>query len=404
LAVRGLLARMTMTAIARPKTEPRSILLVVGETSADRYGASLVNRLRELPEGRELAFFGTGGDEMQKAGVEILCHIRDLHGIGLREALRHLRGYLKIYRRLTEMSRQRRPVAAILLDFPEFNLRLAKRLKRLGIKVIYYISPQLWAWRRGRIRTVRNYVDRMLVILPFEEQYYRAQGVEVDFVGHPLLEGFEIKEDRGDFLARLRLDPFCKTLAILPGSRGDEVKYMLPTFLEAARQVSSRVPVQVVVSVAPAIPQAYVAGIARRVLGADVDGARFRLVSADVRTILASADFAFVKCGTSTLEAALVGTPFLITYKVSALNWLVFHNLIRSTYKGLVNLIAGEEIVPEYLQGEATPEALSRTAVEFLEEPGKAAFMKARLAEVRHKLGSRCASERTAAFVAGYLE
>jgi lipid-A-disaccharide synthase len=404
LAVPGSPVRMKMAEMDRPENEPRSILLVVGETSADRYGASLVNRLRELPAGRELTFFGTGGDEMQKAGVEILCHIRELHGIGLREALQHLRGYLRIYEQLTELSRQRRPAAAVLLDFPEFNLRLAKRLKRLGIKVIYYISPQLWAWRGWRIRTVRRYVDRMLVILPFEEQYYRAQGVEVDFVGHPLLEGFEIKENRENFLGRLNLDPARKTLAILPGSRGDEVKYMLPTFLEAARRVSSRVPVQVVVSVAPAISQSYVADIARQVLGGEVDGTRFRLVSDDVRTVLSSADFAFVKCGTSTLEAALVGTPFLITYKVSALNWLVFHNLIRSTYKGLVNLIAGEEIVPEYLQGEATPEALSRTAVEFLEKPDKAAFMKARLAEIRHKLGSRCASERTAAFVAGYLE
>ena len=393
-----------MRAMAPPIVEPRSILLVVGETSADRYGANLVRKLRALRAGQELSFFGTGGDEMQAAGVEILCHIRELHGIGLREAFQHLQGYLRTFRRLIEVCRHRRPAVAVLLDFPEFNLRLAKRLKRLGIKVIYYISPQLWAWRRGRIRTVRKYVDRMLVILPFEEEYYRVRGVNVEFVGHPLLEDFETKNDRERFLRGLGLDPSLKTIAILPGSRGDEVKYILPTFLQAARRVSTRIPAQFIVSVAPAIDPNYLAGIAARVLGENVDGTRFRLVTAAARTILSNSDFAFVKCGTSTLEAALVGTPFLITYKVSTLNWLVFNNLIRSTHKGLVNLIAEEEIVPEYLQGEATPEALFRTAVEYLEKPEKAAAMRARLAEIRQKLGSRCASDRTAALVAGYLE
>ncbi len=390
--------------MAPSNAEPRSLLLVVGETSADRYGADLVRRLRALPVGQELRFFGTGGDEMQAAGVEILCHIRELHGIGIREAILHLQGYVRIFRRLIETCRQRRPAAAVLLDFPDFNLRLAKRLKRLGIKVIYYISPQIWAWRRGRIRTVRKYVDRMLVILPFEEEYYRVRGVNVEFVGHPLLEGSEAFENREKFLRDLGLDPSLKTIAILPGSRGDEVKHILPTFLKAARCVSARIPVQFIISVAPAVDLNRMAGIAARMLGEDVHRPRYCLVPAAAQTILSNSDFAFVKCGTSTLEAALVGTPFLITYRVSALNWLVFHNLIRSTHKGLVNLIAGEEIVPEYLQGEATPEALCRTAVEYLEEPGKAAAMRARLAEIRQKLGSRCASDRTAAFVAGYLE
>lgn len=393
-----------MRAMVQSNLEPRSILLVVGETSADRYGANLVRKLRALRAAQALSFFGTGGDDMQAAGVEILCHIRDLHGIGLREAFQHLPGYFRIFRRLIEVCRQRRPAVAVLLDFPEFNLPLAKRLKRLGIKVIYYISPQLWAWRRGRIRTVRKYVDQMLVILPFEEEYYRMRGVNAKFVGHPLLEGFETTNDRDTFLRGIGLDPARKTIAILPGSRSDEVKYILPAFLQAARRVSARIRVQLIISVAPAMDSNRLARIAAEVLGEDVDCPRYCLVPAAARAILANSDFAFVKCGTSTLEAALVGTPFLITYKVSALNWLVFNNLIRSTHKGLVNLIADDEIVPEYMQHEATPEALAGTAIDYLEMPEKAAAMRGRLAEIRQKLSARCASDGAAAFVAGYLE
>jgi lipid-A-disaccharide synthase len=384
--------------------ELRSIMVVVGETSADRYGASLVRNLRSLPSTRDAAVFGTGGDEMKAAGVELLCHIREMHGIGLREAMHHLPGYFRTFRALLEACRRRRPAVAVLLDFPEFNLPLAKRLKRLGIKVIYYISPQLWAWRRGRIRTVRKHVDRMLVILPFEEEYYRVRGVNAEFVGHPLLEDFETGNDREGFFRDLGLNPDCTTVAVLPGSRGDEVRYILPVFLEASRRVAARMPLQLLISVAPAIDREKVAAITARILGRNERESNYRIVPEAARTILSYSDFGFVKCGTSTLEAALVGTPFLITYKVSTLNWLVFNNLIRTRYKGLVNLIANEEIVPEFLQWDATPETLSRKALEYLERPEKAAVMKGRLAEIRSRLGSRCASERTAARVAEYLE
>jgi lipid-A-disaccharide synthase len=401
---RGQPRHLAMNMTDPTRSEPRSILMVAGETSADRYGAGLVRKLRALRAGQELSFFGTGGDEMEASGVELLCHIRNLHGIGLREALHHLRGYFQTFRLLTATCRQRRPAVAVLLDFPEFNLPFAKRLKRLGIKVIYYISPQLWAWRHGRIRIIRRYVDQMLVILPFEEEYYKVRGVHVEFVGHPLLENFETEGDRASFLAGLDLDPAAKTIAVLPGSRGDEVKYILPTFLEAAKLVARRLPVQLLISVAPAINPQLIAGIASKVLGERVGGQGYRIVSAPARTILLNSDFGFVKCGTSTLEAALVGTPFLITYKVSTLNWHVFNNLVRTQYKGLVNLIAKMEIVPEFLQRDATPEALARTALEYLEKPEKAAEMRDRLGEIRKMLGSRCASDITAARVAEYLE
>jgi lipid-A-disaccharide synthase len=384
--------------------EPRTVLLVVGETSADRYGAALVRKLRAVCAHRPLTFFGTGGDEMQNEGVELLCHIRELHGIGVRDAFQNLKAYLRVFRALTEACRQRRPAAAVLLDFPEFNLRLAKRLKRLGIKVIYYISPQLWAWRGGRIKIVRKYVDHMLVILPFEEEFYRTRGIKVAFVGHPLLEDFAVNSDRESFARDLGLDPARATVALLPGSRRGEVEYILPTFLEASRLILRRMPAQFVISLAPAIDPRQVSDICAQVLG-DNGGRRwFRTAPIPARTILANSDFGFIKCGTSTLEAALVGTPFLISYRVAPVNWLINKTMIRSPFKGLVNLIAGEEIVPEYLQSEATPETLSRVALEFLQKPEKAAAMKARLATVRDMLGTHRASDYAASLLAGYLE
>jgi len=390
--------------IMQAEAATRSILLVVGETSADRYAANLVRKLRMFEGNRALTFFGTGGDEMEAAGVEILCHIRELAAIGPREALHHLHKYFRTFRLLTDACRERRPSVAVLLDFPEFNLRLAKKLKHLGLKVIYYISPQLWAWRRGRIRIVRKYVDRMLVILPFEDEYYRERGVKVEFVGHPLLEDFAAIRDRENFFREFGLDPGLKTIALLPGSRQREVECILPTLLAASQQVLHRLPAQFLISVAPAIDPRQIARIASSVLTEDQNRDRFRVLSTETRRILANSDFGFVKSGTSTLEAALAGTPFLILYKISPVSWILGNILIRSRYKGLVNLIARQEIVPEYLQWDATPERLSAAALEYLEDPEKAAAMQNRLGGIRDLLGSRCASDTVAALVARYLE
>lgn len=381
----------------------REIVIVAGEASADRYGARLVHRLRAMPGGTQLEFIGTGGDRMAGEGVRLLCHVRDLAHIGPREALAHLRQYYRTYRNLVKMARTQRPAVALLLDFPEFNLRLAKKLKRAGVPVIYYISPQLWAWRRGRIRTVQRYVDEMLVILPFEEEFYRRHGVKVEFVGHPILEDFAPDYNRDAFLRRYHLDPGRMTVALLPGSRRKEVDYILPDFLRAARLIGNRVAAQCLVSVAPTVHLDHVRGIARRVLGGDGDGLGFRFVQADSRDILANSDFGLVKSGTSTLEAALVGTPFLIAYRLSQASWLVGKKLIRTPFKGLVNLIAGTEVVPEFIQGEATPEALSEAALEYLETPEKAQAMRSRLAKIREMLSVRCASESVAAAVCHYL-
>lgn len=377
--------------------------MVAGEASADRYGARLVEKLRSLHEPDTLDIYGTGGDAMRNAGVHLLCHVRELAHIGAWEAVSSLGTYYQTYRRLIRDSVARPPDLAVLLDFPEFNLRLAKKMKRKGVRVVYYISPQIWAWRSGRIRTIREYVDKMLVILPFEEDYYRKRGVDAEYVGHPLLEGFEPNHDRGQFLSGLGLDPARRTVAILAGSRRKEIDYILPTLLRAAQLLLRDIPAQFLISAAPTVGPDPIRNVMQSVLRDDPDRRYFRILTQESRDILANSDFAFVKSGTSTLEAALVGIPFLITYKISPLSWFIGTILIHSSMKGLVNLIARERIVPELFQRDANPQELARVAREYLEEPEKSAAMRSQLSIIRGQLGARCASEAAAATVSSYL-
>jgi len=381
----------------------KRILIVAGEASADRYAADLVRCLRKGRFSDGLEIFGTGGDQMEKSGVHLLGHVRDLASIGPKEAVSHFRAYYRTFRTLLAASLENPPDLAVLLDFPEFNLRLAKKLKRAGVTVIYYISPQIWAWRGGRIRLIRRYVDKMLVILPFEEQYYRSRGVDVEFVGHPLTEEPMPAPDRSGFLSRLNLDPVRPTVALLPGSRTKEVEHMLPLLLEAALQILKAWPTQFIVSAAASVDIGLIQRIARRIFGGNANSLWFRISQEDSRTLLANSDFAMVKSGTSTLEAALVGTPFLIFYRVSGWSWYAGRILIRTPFKGLVNLIAGRELVPEIFQHDATPEALARIALTHLRDPSKSAPMRQSLGEIRDLLGRRRASESVATIVESYL-
>jgi lipid-A-disaccharide synthase len=381
----------------------KRILIVAGEASADRYGAALVKQLQVMHGSEALYFYGTGGDEMQRAGVHLLRHVRDLAHIGVREALSAFAIYYKTFQLLVNASVERPPDVAVLLDFPDFNLRLAKKLKRLGVNVVYYISPQVWAWRSGRVRTIREYVDKMLVILPFEEEYYRKRGVAAEFVGHPLLESFHPNRDREAFLKSVGLDPARRTVALLAGSRRKEIGHILPTLLLASQHLLKEMSLQFIISAAPSVDFDYIQSILREVVPDDAQKEYFRITTQDSRDILANSDFAFVKSGTSSLDAALAGVPFLITYKISSLSWWVGSLLIRCPMKGLINLLAQQMIVPELFQNEATPEALAGVARDYLENPEKGAAMRTRLANIRAQLSARCASETVAAVVSGCL-
>jgi lipid-A-disaccharide synthase len=381
--------------------KPKEVLIVAGESSADRYGAALVERLKSMHGGENIRFTGTGGDAMQAAGVELLAHVRDLGHIGPREAISGLRAYYRLFRRLTDHAAVRRPDAAVLLDFPDFNLRLAKKLNRLKVKTVYYIGPQLWAWRGGRVRIIQKYVDKMLVILPFEESYYRDRGVEAEFAGHPLLEDFHPPQNRAELLASEALNPEIETLAILPGSRSREISYILPVMLQAAKFLAENR--QFLISAAPTVDRKLVESITRAELASFPGKERFRITARNAREILAASDFAFVKSGTSSLEAALIGVPFLVTYKISALSWWIGSLRISTPSKCLPNLLAGKKIVPELFQDEATPEALAGAARKYLENPEKCAAMREELGKIRGRLGERCASETAAAAVSEFL-
>jgi len=376
---------------------PKEVLIVAGESSADRYGAALVERLKSMRGGENIRFVGTGGDAMRAAGVELLAHVRDLGHIGPREAFSGLRAYFRAFRRLIGYAAERRPDVAVLLDFPDFNLRLAKKLNRRKVKTIYYIGPQLWAWRGGRVRIIKKYVDKMLVILPFEENYYRERGVAAEFVGHPLLEGFHKPENRAELLASEGLNPEAETLAILPGSRSKEITYILPVMLRAAILLGENR--QFLISTAPTVDRKIVEAITRTELASFPGKERFRISARNAREILAASDFAFVKSGTSSLEAALIGVPFLVAYKISALSWLIGTLLIRTPSKSLPNLLAGKRIVPELFQNDATPEALADAAREYLENPKKYAVMREELCKIQRHLGERRASDAAAAVV-----
>jgi lipid-A-disaccharide synthase len=364
-------------------------MIVAGEASGDKHGAKLVSALRALRPRTRFEFFGAGGDEMRQAGVETLVDAREVAIMGALEVARALPKFLRVFRRLSDAANERRPRLVILIDWPEFNLRLARRLKRDGHRVAYYISPQIWAWRSYRIHAVKRHVERMLVILPFEKDYYERNGVEVDYVGHPLLDSVYVTMKREEFCARHGLDPPNPVVALLPGSRHSEMKHILPPMVEAARLLNRSHPhFQFILPLARTFEPNAVAS--------QIGSARLRLIEHDTYNAIAAADLAVVASGTATLEAAIIGSPLIVVYRASRLNWRIFRPLINTPFVGMPNLIAGKEIAPELLQDDLNGERLAKLIVEFLSDPARLRRSREDLAEVRKKLGEANASERAA--------
>jgi lipid-A-disaccharide synthase len=372
-------------------------MVVAGEESGDAHAAALVGALRERAPGARFEFFGSTGARMREAGVESVVREDDLGITGLVEIARALPRFRAAYRALKDAARRRRPDAVVLVDWPDFNLPLARNLRRRGLKVIYYISPQLWAWRSHRVRQVRRDVDLMLAILPFEREWYAARGVShVEFVGHPLAGAVRPRFGRDEFCARHNLDASQPVVALLPGSRRKEFERILPLMLDAAAGISERLPsAQFVVALASRrSPEE-----AARLLAAHAAGARLaprvRLAHEEAREALAASDAAAVCSGTATLEAALLDTPLVVVYKESALNWHTLGRLIKVEHYGLVNLIAGERIAPELMQNDFTGESLARELLALL-DPERNASVRARLRQATARLGAGGASLRAA--------
>jgi lipid-A-disaccharide synthase len=364
-------------------------MIVAGEASGDKHGANLVSALRALRPDLRLDFFGAGGDEMRQAGVETIVDAREMAIMGALEVAMAMPKFLLAFHRLSRAANKRRPRLVILIDWPEFNLRLARRLKHDGHRVVYYVSPQIWAWRSHRIHAVKRYVERMLVIVPFEKDYYELAGVEVDYVGHPLLDSVRVTTPRGEFRARHGLDQLNPAIALLPGSRRSELKHILPPMVEAAKLLNRSHPhFQFILPLARTFEPVAIAS--------QIGSTRLRVIEHDTYNAIAAADLAVVASGTATLETAIIGSPLIVVYRASRLNWLIFRPMINTPFVGMPNLIAGKEIAPELLQDDLNAERLARLIVEFLNDPDRLKRSREGLAEVRMKLGEANASERAA--------
>ncbi|MCL2458032.1 MAG: lipid-A-disaccharide synthase [Desulfobulbus sp.] len=379
----------------------REVMIVAGEASGDLHGARLVQALQALDPC--LRFCGMGGQELRAAGVELLADAAKLAVVGAVEVLSHLGDILRARRALIERMRARRPALLILIDYPDFNFLLARKAKQLGIPIFYYISPQLWAWRSGRIRTIKRLVDRMAVILPFEPSFYARHGVQVDFVGHPLLDSVKPGLSPDAFKSQHAIEPNRTLVGLLPGSRRKEIAALLPVFLDAAGLVARDLPrVTFLLPQAPTINRDL---LDQYGLAAWQERLDIRVVSEGRYAMMAACDAAMAASGTVVLELGILGVPTVAAYRMSPHTYWLGRLLIRGVrFFSLINLIADREVIPELLQNAANPEQIARATLTMLQDEEKRQATLAGLAEVRRRLGGPGASQRAAAAALDLLD
>jgi len=372
-----------------PPERGREVYIVAGEASGDLQAARLAAAMRRLDP--RLRLCGVGGAAMREAGVETEVDISELSVMGISEVVGALARVRRVYRRIVaRMDSSGYPQLLVLVDFPEFNLLLARAARRRGVPVLYYVSPQVWAWRRGRVRKIRERVDAMVVLFPFEEEFYAAHGVPARFFGHPLAETVQPTRSARDTRLRHGLPAEGPLVALLPGSRVKEVDRHLPLMLQAARLLDGRA--CFAIARAPGIDRGRLQAAAAEA------GRRIAIVDDDTYNLLAAADAAAVASGTATVEAALLGCPHVVVYKASALTYAVARALVRTRYIGMPNIILDAPVVPELIQRRATPAALADEIGRFLDEPAHARAVRERLAGVRSALVRPGAAERAAGY------
>ena len=381
--------------------EKRTIMMVAGEASGDGHAAKLVRAVREQEPATQFEFFGAAGPKMRDEGVEAVVESDSLSIVGLAEIGRALPMFLRAKRDLKKAALARKPDVVVLVDFPDFNLKLAKSLKKLGFKVVYYISPQLWAWRKYRISTIRRYVDLLITILPFEKDWYAANGVNhVEYVGSPLAKEVSSGRSREEFCIDAGLDPAKPILALLPGSRHKEIVRILPVMLGAARRMLETVSNAQFVIAASSVEAKD--DIDRVAADFAVDD-QVTVFENQTYDILNAADVAAVTSGTATLETGIIGTPMAIVYKTSAINYSLLEPLISVEHYGLINLIAGERVAKELIQHDFTAETLATELLRLL-EPAVNADTRAKLHLATEKLGHGGASKRAAEAILALLD
>jgi lipid-A-disaccharide synthase len=385
-------------------TKQLRLMIVAGEASGDAHAAALVDALRAIAPETRFEFFGATGRQMRAAGVDSVVRADELSILGLWEIARALPQFWRAFRELKHAATERKPEAAILVDWPDFNLRLADWLHRRGIKVIYYVSPQLWAWRSYRVRSLKRDVDLLLSILPFEKEWYAKRGMtHVEYVGHPLVGEVHRRDNREEFCHRHDLVPSRPIVALLPGSRHKELIRILPPMLDAALVISKQRPeVQFVVVVAPNRDPKEAEEILRGRVNASSVKDSLRVIHHETREALGAADTAAVASGTATLEAALLGTPLVIVYKESYLNWHILGRLITAEHYGLANLIAGRRLATELIQDDLNAETLARELLALL-DPTRNQSMREELHAIAGKLGEPGASRRAAQAILQFM-
>ena len=373
---------------------PPTIFISAGEASGEHYGALLVEALKKrlAAKSQTAAFFGMGGQRMASAGLEVVVRSEDMAVMGLTEVIRHLPRIYREFRKLKKSIHDRRPDVAVLIDFPEIHFRLARVLHRLGIPVIFFVSPQLWAWKKKRIKLVQKYIDRMLVIFPFEEPFYRQRGVQAEFVGHPLAELPPAAVSRTQFAAKNHLNPEKTWIGLLPGSRPKEIRDHLPEMLEAAwgleaHEALDHLEFEYLVPLAPTLNAAQRAEVLNLVeeFGCGLD---IRLVD-DARAALFHARASVVASGTATVEAALIGNPFVVVYRVSPVTYAIAKRVVTVPHVAMANLIAGKRVVPELIQEDFTAANIVQEIERLLPDGPPRQSMMEELARIRGLLNTR---------------
>ncbi|MDP2807195.1 MAG: lipid-A-disaccharide synthase, partial [bacterium] len=335
--------------------------------------------------------FGIGGDRMQAGGMELLYHVSELSFMGLAEVIGHLPFIRSVMKKLEGELYARKPDAVALIDYPGFNLRFARKVKKAGIPVVYFISPKVWAWGRGRVRNIRKFVDKMLCILPFEEEFYRGRRVNARYVGNPLMDEVKPGQSREQFCKKTGIDQKRPLVGLLPGSRKQEIELILPVMLQTAQMLKSSDPaLQFALSLAPHMDKERIESLVA------ASGLEISLIEGPAYDLMAHSRLLLVASGTATLEAGISGTPMIIIYKTSPLTYFIGRRLIRVPYIGLVNLVAGKKIVPEFLQGEARPGAIFLMAQVLLAEGRPRQAVIAELAKIKDILGEPGAARRAA--------
>ncbi len=364
-------------------------MIVAGEASADLHGANLVRAVKELDP--KTAFCGIGGKNMHAAGVRILFTSSDMAVVGITEVFSKARLILKASRTLKSILKHRRPDLLILIDYPDFNINLARTAKRCGVPVLYYISPQVWAWRVGRVRKIARRVDRMAVILPFEEDFYRRRGVTVEYVGHPLLDAVPEGLDKRTVRKDMNIEKDDPVLALLPGSRDEEVRNLLPVMIDAAEDLTTHLPaLKCIIPVAPTISPETLKDMIRP---STLD---IRICRGETYRVMTASDLCFVASGTATLEAGILGVPMIIVYRVSPISFWIAKRVIKVNRIGLVNLVTDAPFVPELVQDDVTPRRLSKEALTLMEGGEARQNMLEGFRELKEKLGKGAPSRRTA--------